>query len=135
MSVLAFSVPGKIIAAVRMPNKMKYSPQGQAYIGYKEVIAAKAREEIARLSTQTYQPWPIKPVKVGGKPARNVTVLVSAITDNHRADIDNVQKSLLDSCNKLVWIDDRQVGEIHATIRPLREGEEEVLIVTIVGDG
>jgi Holliday junction resolvase RusA-like endonuclease len=113
---------------------MKYSPEGQAYIGYKGVIAAYAKEEIGRLSTQTYQPWPIKRIVKNGRRVRNVRVMFTAITDNDKADIDNIAKSLLDSLNKVAWMDDRQVEMLNADIRHVREGEEEVLIVTITGD-
>jgi Holliday junction resolvase RusA-like endonuclease len=60
--------------------------------------------------------------------------MFTAITDNDKADIDNIAKSLLDSLNKVAWMDDRQVGMLNADIRHVREGEEEVLIVTITGD-
>jgi Holliday junction resolvase RusA-like endonuclease len=142
MSILAFSVPGKIIPAVRMPNKTKYSPEGQAYIGYKGVVAAKAKEEIARLSTQTYQPWPIKPVhktivdrgRRKRAKLRNVKVFISALTDNVRADADNIAKSVLDALNKVAWGDDSQIGRLVVEVRPLHPGEEEIVMVTITGD-
>lgn len=36
--------------------------------------------------------------------------------DNRRSDIDNIIKSLLDGCNQIVWDDDSQIIDLHATL-------------------
>jgi Holliday junction resolvase RusA-like endonuclease len=142
VSILTFCVPGKIIPAVRMTQGTKHGDREQAYLGYKGVIAACAKEAMGKIATQTYQPWPIQPVEktiVDGRRRkkvrfRNVKVMIHALTDNYRADADNIAKSLLDSLNEIVWKDDRQIGELHVWVRPLHPGEDEVLIVSITGD-
>jgi Holliday junction resolvase RusA-like endonuclease len=125
-----------------MTQGTKHTDRAQAYLGYKSVIAAAAREEIGRLSTQTYQPWPIQPVEktiVDGRKRkkvklRNVKVIISAQTDNARADADNIAKAALDALNKVAWDDDSQIGRLDILVRPLHPGEEELLLVTVTGD-
>jgi Holliday junction resolvase RusA-like endonuclease len=142
VSILTFSVPGKIIPAVRMTQGSKHTAAAQSYLGYKSVIAAHAKEAMGKVATQTYQPWPIQPVEktvVDGRRRkkvrlRNIKVLITALTDNDRADADNIAKSVLDALNEIVWKDDRQIGDLHVWVRPLNPGEEEILIVGVTGD-
>lgn len=48
--------------------------------------------------------------------------------DRARADLDNIVKAVLDGCNGILWADDRQVCEIHAT---KSYGPEPYLRVTV----
>lgn len=41
--------------------------------------------------------------------------------ESDKTDLDNLIKLVLDACNKLVWLDDRQVGRIDASV--LRKAE------------
>ena len=95
---MLITIPGRPTPAVRMTNRGKYvKPAAIRYLAYKEHIGWMAL-------TQTRKPI-IKPVIV------NVKVFLYGVTSpmGLDGDVDNYLKSALDGCNKVVWVDDRQV--------------------------
>ena len=103
---MLITIQGRPIPAVRMTGRGKYiKPSAIRYLAYKEHIGWMAL-------TQTRKPI-IKPVIV------NVKVFLHGVSSpmGLDGDVDNYLKSALDGCNKVVWVDDRQV--IRATVEKI----------------
>lgn len=45
-----------------------------------------------------------------------VRVRLDFFTDSESKDVDNCTKTVLDALNQIVWLDDRQVEEVHARV-------------------
>jgi len=54
--------------------------------------------------------------------------------DKRRADADNMEKAVLDACNRIVWLDDAQVMDMHRYKRLDREQPRAVVLVWELGD-
>ncbi len=98
MKICNFSVPGRAIPAVRMTQRSKYTRQAKRYLAYKNQIAWTARSNYSN-----------KPVS--SDIGINLNIYLKG---GNQGDIDNYFKSVSDSLNKIVYIDDRQVKEMSA---------------------
>ena len=98
MKICNFSVPGRAIPAVRMTQRSKYTRQAKRYLAYKKQVAWIARSNYKK-----------KPVS--SDVGVNVNIYLKG---GNQGDIDNYFKSITDSLNKIIYIDDRQVKEMHA---------------------
>jgi Holliday junction resolvase RusA-like endonuclease len=43
------------------------------------------------------------------------------LKDKRRVDLDNLSKAILDACNGIVWVDDKQIIDLHLTKRTGQE--------------
>lgn len=86
---------------VRMTRKgMWVSEQAQEYLASKGTLSSKIKEQ---MNLQGIDILPAKtPLKI------SITVYVHT-SQGHRADVDNIGKAVLDSCNGIVYPDDRWV--------------------------
>jgi Holliday junction resolvase RusA-like endonuclease len=53
-------------------------------------------------------------------------VLLFHMNDITRADVDNLEKLVLDACNKVLWTDDRWVCQVYAEKRPSTSPRTEI---------
>lgn len=112
---IAFTVPGRPVPAVRMTQRGKYvKPVAQRYLAYKETVGW-----IAKQAT-------IQPTR------KAVTVYIRVFMHGKVADVDNLAKSIMDGCNKIVWEDDRQVEKL--TVERFKCGEESERVVVKIWD-
>lgn len=98
MRICHFSVPGRAVPAVRMTQRSKYTKQAKRYLAYKNQVAWKARS--------LYRGRPVTD-DVGV----NLNVYLKG---GQSGDIDNYFKSVTDSLNKIIYMDDRQIREMSA---------------------
>ena len=54
-------------------------------------------------------------VKVDIKVFRQADKFKSGVTSSQFGDVDNLAKGILDACKGILWIDDRQVADLHIT--------------------
>lgn len=97
-----FTIPGPPVPAVRMTQKSKHkNPQAKRYLAYKQAVgwAAKAAG--------------IEPIE--GPVIVNIDVYLKDRM-KRRWDIDNVAKAVLDGCNKVCFLDDKQVTRLKIQI-------------------
>jgi len=119
MRIVEFIVGGKPIAK----GRVRFAPHGGAYtpkrtVSYEGRVAAAAQEAmngrppveapvavhlIARLPIPVS--WPLK---------RQFAAEIGALLPKGRPDMDNYAK-ILDALNHIVWVDDAQVCELHAS--------------------
>ena len=98
MKICSFSVPGRAVPAVRMTQRSKYSRPAKRYLRYKKQVA-----------------WTARSAYKGNPTAGNVGVNLNIyLKGGNQGDIDNYFKSVTDSLNKIVYLDDRQVKEMNA---------------------
>lgn len=91
---------------VRMTQRSKFvSPQAQEYLGSKGRLAARIKEQM-QLQGKSMLP--------GKTPLKVVIRLYAPTNPGHKCDLDNQVKAILDSCNKIVFPDDRWVDQIDA---------------------
>src|SRR5690625_2757815 len=114
MKLCNFSIPGRAIPAVRMTQRSKYTRQAKRYLAYKNQIAWIARSNYRQ-----------KPV------SSDVGISLDIyLKGGNQGDINNYFKSISDSLNKIIYIDDRQVKEMHARKLDCEcESEERVEVV------
>lgn len=103
MKTITICIPGRPVPAVRTTQRLKYiDPRYLKYAEYKTMtgyLVKKAMREIG-----------FKFINI--KKAVSVKADVYLAT-KHRIDVDNILKSLFDSCNKILWHDDSQVIEAY----------------------
>lgn len=58
-----------------------------------------------------------------------ITLFVNVGVMNMKKDLDNLVKSISDGLNKVAWIDDQQIIELHAWKYPARKGAEYVNVI------
>src|SRR5690625_2297953 len=107
----SFTVPGRAIPAVRMTQRSKYTRQAKRYLAYKQLVAWSAKSN--------YKDFPVKE-DVG----INLNIYLNG---GNQGDIDNYFKSISDSLNKIIYVDDRQVKEMNA--RKIESEDEKVEVV------
>ncbi|EHQ88260.1 RusA family crossover junction endodeoxyribonuclease [Desulfosporosinus youngiae] len=121
---MLITISGRPIPAVRMTGRGKYvKPEAARYLAYKEQIGWLAL-------SQTKEPI-INPVSV------NVKVFLhgkSSLMGND-GDVDNYLKSALDGCNKIVWLDDRQVNKATVEKIPCRHAKDERMEIEVLEVG
>jgi len=113
---MILTIPGRPIPAVRMTQKTKWNKASKRYLSYKDAIG-----DIARLHCR--EPTD-KQVSV-----RVIVYLSGKKTPmGIQGDSDNYAKSALDGCNKIAYIDDRQVFELYVRKIPCQSDEERMEI-------
>lgn len=113
MKLCNFSVSGRAIPAVRMTQRSKYTPRAQRYLKYKNQVAWKARA--------SYKGKP-----TSGDVGINLNIYLHG---GNQGDVDNYFKSISDSLNKIVYVDDRQVKEMSARKLDCEKGDERVEVI------
>lgn len=105
---------------VRMTQRGKWiKTQAKEYLVSKKNLQWKIKQQMQKMNLD---PMPARtPLSVG------ITVYTHT-SQGHRADLDNILKSVLDSCNGVVIPDDRWVDEIYIT---RKIGDEQHLILNI----
>lgn len=90
---------GRPVPAVRMTQKGKWrSKQAQRYLQYKTDLGWQAKEA---------------GYKYPADGPMEVTATAYILAGGRDMDIDNLLKSFLDALNGIVWLDDKQVVQIH----------------------
>ena len=118
MTSLTFTVPGKPQPkqrARRGRNGRWYTPQATRDYEREVSIAAWATIKVFGL------PWALD--------ARYRVTVGCFMPDKRKRDADNVAKSVLDGCNRVLWDDDSQVYEI--TVRKELDRENPRTVVTV----
>lgn len=113
---MVITIPGRPIPAVRMTQKTKWNKASKRYLTYKDFIGSIAK--------QLYGTPTCEKVSV------NVRVYLSGKTTpmGGEGDVDNYAKSALDGCNKIVFVDDRQVMELMVCKEPCEEDRQRMEI-------
>ncbi|MDQ7094192.1 RusA family crossover junction endodeoxyribonuclease [Desulfosporosinus sp. PR] len=110
-------IPGRPVPAVRMTGRGKYvKPEAINYLNYKH--------QIGWLALNKSKKPIIKPIVVKVK----VYLHGKSTPMGRDGDVDNYLKSALDGCNKVVWVDDRQVMKATVEKVPCRAKEERMEI-------
>lgn len=109
MNHIKFVVPGRAIPAVRMTQRSKWNERSSKYLAYKSLVGWEAKAAGAK--------------KIMGDVSANLTFY---ICQGRRPDLDNLIKSILDSCNMICYDDDRQVTKIQAEIIKSSREEQRV---------
>lgn len=103
-----FVVPGRAIPAVRMTQRSKFTPRARRYLQYKNQVA-----------------WTAKAGFKGKVTKRDVGIKMDVyLNGGVQGDLDNYLKSIADSLNKIVYVDDRQIKEMFA--RKIEDENERV---------
>lgn len=121
--MIEITIPGRPVPAVRMTRRGKWiKANAKRYLAYKDIVRWTALDEMKKLGFA-----PIEgPVGVE---------LHAWISGGRPGDIDNIQKSVFDGLNGVVWYDDRQVVEIHAYRHIGVPQRTEIKIWEVVTDG
>lgn len=115
MKICNFSVPGRAVPAVRMTQRSKYSKPAKRYLKYKNQVAWTARSLYKGTPTES---------DVGV----NLNIYLKG---GNQGDIDNYFKSITDSLNKIIYLDDRQVKEMSARKLACEDAAEERVEVIV----
>jgi len=117
MAEYRFTVPGRPVPAARMTRRGKWlRTDAMRYLAFKDQVGWCARKCLKEpltgdLAVELYAYW------CGGRPA----------------DVDNLAKSVLDGCNRIAWIDDSQIVELHAYRLEGKPQRTEVIIKELKG--
>jgi crossover junction endodeoxyribonuclease RusA len=82
--------------------------------------------------------WAFRSAVRGWRPLADREYLVDIqffLKSGQRRDVDNMVKTVLDGLNKIAWVDDSQVAEIHAQRTRLDPNPRTVITVFDVGEG
>jgi len=109
-------IPGRPIPAVRMTQKTKWNKASKRYLSYKDAIGVIAKQ--------------IYKTPISEKVSVKVRIYLSGKTTpmGGDGDVDNYAKSALDGCNKIVFLDDRQVMELAVRKEPCTEDKQRMEI-------
>jgi len=119
MTEISFVIPGRPIPAARMTRKGKWvSRAAQKYLAYKDFAGWEARRHFE-------EPW---------KGPVGIELKFYLKVNRSRGDGDNIFKAILDSFNKVVYEDDRQVAEGHFYIFEEEPQRTEVRIWKLNGE-
>lgn len=119
-SSLAFIVPGPVVPWMRTAaahsddataKPKRVTPKKQR--DYQKHVASCA--QVARMLAGKRYPALV------GKSARLATLLRVFVTDDRRRDADNMLKTVLDACTRILWPDDSQVRRIYIDVAIDRE--------------
>lgn len=117
---MLITITGRPIPAVRMTGRGKFvKPAAIKYLSYKEHIGWMAL-------AQTRKPI-VGPVIVSVK----VYLYGKGSLMGMDGDADNYLKSALDGCNKVVWVDDRQVYKATVEKIPCQHAKEERMEIEV----
>lgn len=106
--MIEFTVPGRPVPAVRMTQRSKYTKQARRYLSYKNQVGWIAKTHYKGRPTR-------KPIGI------NISVYIHG--GNH-GDLDNYAKSIADSLNKIVYVDDKQVEYMELKKFSCTKGED-----------
>ena len=128
MQQIAFVVKGPPVPKARARvvtrddgKKTSFTPGKTA--AYEAIVGMRALE--ARCKSKSW-PWQDPKARFG--------VAISIFKSRDQGDLDNFEKSILDACNKFVWLDDRQVirrgeGGMYACAKGQERAEVRIWIV------
>lgn len=106
---------------VRMTQRGKYvSRQAQQYLNNKDTLMTQLRSEMQWQNAEMYPK---------GVPLKVIMHIYVHTSQGHRADLDNIVKSVFDSCKGIVFEDDRWIDEFQV-MRTIGEKERLFMIVT-----
>lgn len=108
--MIEFEIPGRVVPAVRMTQRSRWSPRARHYLAYRALVGWRA------------QPFFSQPF------ACPVSVSIHIFIYRSRADLDNELKAILDGLNGIAWHDDRQVQEAYVRRLPCPRGEDRVVV-------
>lgn len=113
---MILTIPGRPIPAVRMTQKTKWNKASKRYLSYKDAIGIIA---LQHYKTPTSEKVSVK-----------VRVYLSGKTTpmGGEGDVDNYAKSALDGCNKIAFLDDRQVVKLSVCKEPCKEDDQRMEI-------
>ncbi len=96
--LIAFTVPGRPVPAVRMTQRGKWVKENaKRYLAYKDSVG-----------------WSAKAVHWGLiRGLVRVEIHLYLTNDKPIGDVDNYAKAILDGLNGVVWVDDTQVAQLH----------------------
>jgi len=100
---ITVSYASEIVPFVRV-GRERWTPRATRYAASKDALAWAVRASVGDSLDAAWRaaPWA-------------VTVVIER--RKARGDLDNLVKTVLDACQGILWIDDIQVVELHATIR------------------
>lgn len=99
---ISFTVPGRPVPAARMTRRGKWIKRNaQRYLAYKDMVRWTAWEVMRKKEIPPFE----GPVGVE---------IHAYIAGGRMGDIDNIEKTVFDGMNGIVWHDDRQIEEVHA---------------------
>lgn len=123
VAIIEFRVDGKPVPAQRMTQRGKFvKKNAQRYLNYKTAVKLVARSYMARNRLEPLQEQ-IKvyidfyyqiPKSYSGKQIQEINESDGSIRPKSQGDLDNLVKSITDSCNKICYGDDIQISEIQA---------------------
>ena len=114
--IASFTVPGRPVPAVRMTRRSKWvNPQAKRCLDYQMLVAWHARAATTGRPTAA-------PVRLDA---------VFHLHGARRGDLSNLVKAVEDALNGVVWVDDRQVVELHAWILECGKDDEKVEVGVI----
>ena len=120
---MTFRLTGKPTPYVRMTQRGKWvKPEAQRYLSSKAVLRAQLVEQM-RGGEQ-----------FGKEPLGVALTFQYERGADHRRDLDNEIKAILDSANGVVWADDRWVDSISAVRRGGEGGDVVLMTVWTLGD-
>lgn len=113
---MIITIPGRPIPAVRMTQKTKWNKASKRYLAYKDTIGIFAKR--------------IYPTPTSENVSVKVRVYLSGKTTpmGGEGDVDNYAKSALDGCNKIAFVDDRQVMDLTVSKEPCKELDQRMEI-------
>ena len=114
--MIAFSIPGNPVpkGRPRFGGGRAYTPnRTKAYESKVRMLALQARQECRQ------------------RPLRGDVSVVIDICGYKRADIDNISKSILDACNGVLYLDDRQIQRLVASRIDADEARVDVTVEDI----
>lgn len=116
-------IKGEIVPAVRMTQRGKWvKPEAQAYIKCKSDTARQARLQL-----------PPGFVMFAQRPLR-VTIHMSLTRNLHKRDFDNLQKSLTDPLQGIVYQNDSWIDESYFSKTLGAEEDEAVIVIEVIDE-
>ena len=102
---ITIDLPGATVKPyVRMTQRSKFvNPQAKEYLASKAALQLQIK---AAMMEHGYQMLP------GQTPLWVCIDVTVPTSQGHRADVDNICKSLMDACNGILWPDDRWVDDV-----------------------
>ena len=111
--MLAFrlvGLEGPIVPYVRMTQRSKHAdPRARRYLASQQALKIQLRQQMTE--RDDYGPLRREPLEV----------FLAFWWVNHRQDLDNLVKAILDAASGIVWADDRWVDHIEASREQRRE--------------
>ena len=101
---------GPIVPYVRMTQRSKHAdPRARRYLAAQQALKIQLRQQMTE--KDEHEPLTREPLEV----------FLAFWWVNHRQDLDNLVKAILDAASGIVWADDRWVDHIEASREQRRE--------------